>query len=302
MRRLIAAIILLAFCCAAGAQTNIVGGGLYGDAKVAGGGGCTAATNFLARTSGLSGTETTAYTNLICGLVTDGIITGNLSGAAGCGSVLDALYIFATKDTTTANLNICGTNFGLTQTGTVTFSADHGYTGNGSTGYLDTGFTPSTAAGNYTQNSASFGVYTLNARITGQAYANMGSAKASSTAAADFFPWYTDNNTYIEVNANDSGVAASVVNGMWALTRTASNALVGYHNGSSFRSASTASIGLPDLTFIIGATHIPAGTVVAFSADQNSAAFIGGALNATQAANLSTRINSYMAALGINVY
>jgi hypothetical protein len=54
-----------------------------------GGAGCTAATNFLARTSGLSGTETTAYTTMICGLVTDGIITGNLSGATSCGSILD---------------------------------------------------------------------------------------------------------------------------------------------------------------------------------------------------------------------
>src|SRR5229473_5562637 len=59
------------------------------------GGGCSQATTFLARTSGLSGTETTAYTNLICGLVTDGVYPS-----------LDALYIFATNTTTTANLNL----------------------------------------------------------------------------------------------------------------------------------------------------------------------------------------------------
>jgi hypothetical protein len=33
--------------------------------------GCSQATAFLARTSGLDGTHTMAYTNLICGLVTD---------------------------------------------------------------------------------------------------------------------------------------------------------------------------------------------------------------------------------------
>src|ERR1039457_3408340 len=82
-------------------------------------------TAFLARTSGLSGTETTAYTNLINGLVSDGTW-----------SLLDALYIFATNSTTTANLNLISTSFGLTQHGTVTFSADHGYTGDGTAGYL----------------------------------------------------------------------------------------------------------------------------------------------------------------------
>src|SRR5712664_2840319 len=91
-------------------------------------GGCSQATTFIARTSGLSGTETTAYTNLICGLVTDGVY-----------STLDALYIFATNTTTTANLNLISTNFGLTGATPPTFSADHGYTGNGTTQFLDTG-------------------------------------------------------------------------------------------------------------------------------------------------------------------
>jgi len=48
-----------------------------------GGGGCSQATTFLARTS-LAGSDVTNYTNLICGMVTDGLITGDLSttGAA----------------------------------------------------------------------------------------------------------------------------------------------------------------------------------------------------------------------------
>ena len=55
-----------------------------------GGGGCTAATNYLARTvGGNEGGNGTNISNLICGLVTDGVITGNLSGATGgCGRPL----------------------------------------------------------------------------------------------------------------------------------------------------------------------------------------------------------------------
>src|SRR5229473_4702071 len=140
------------------------------------GGGCSQATTFLARTSGLSGTETTAYTNLICGLVTDGIITGTLSGATGCGTVLDGLYIFATNTTTTANLNLCGTSFGLTTSAAPSFTADRGYTGNGTTQFLDTGFIPSAAGGATTLNSTSLGAYVLTNRTTGNTAVTIGAA------------------------------------------------------------------------------------------------------------------------------
>ena len=70
-----------------------------------GGGGCSAATTFLARTSGLSGTETTAYTTMICGMITDGTW-----------SLFDGLYVFATNTKTTAKLNLVSTSYGLTRT------------------------------------------------------------------------------------------------------------------------------------------------------------------------------------------
>src|SRR6266567_9562171 len=68
----------------------------------------TPATNFLARTSSLSQAETDATCFLINDLVTAGAITGTLSGARGCGTVLENFYFLATKNKTTAFLNICG--------------------------------------------------------------------------------------------------------------------------------------------------------------------------------------------------
>src|ERR1700676_927047 len=90
--------------------------------------GCAAATAFLARTSGLSGTETTAYTTMICGMITDGV---GCSAWRGSGGNLDALYIFATKDTTTAELNLCSTSFSITPRASNTFTADTGWAGDG---------------------------------------------------------------------------------------------------------------------------------------------------------------------------
>jgi len=195
------------------------------------GGGCTAATNFLARTSGLSGTETTAYTTMICGLVTDGVITGNLSGATGCGSILDGLYIFATNTTTTANLNLCGTSFGLTSHGTITFNADTGYTGNGSTGYLDTGFNLSTAGGHFLQNSASLGVYVLTNRTSDSTMVAMGADDGTIFSLIEplnggLYTWDINGGGFPSF-ANASTRAA------WVATRTGVSAENTYKNGSS---------------------------------------------------------------------
>jgi hypothetical protein len=62
-------------------------------------------TAFLARTSGLSGTETLAYKALINGLVADGVW-----------SLLDALWIFATNTTLTASITSCTITAGSTGT------------------------------------------------------------------------------------------------------------------------------------------------------------------------------------------
>lgn len=255
---------------------------------------CSQATTFLARTSGLSGTESTAYTAMICGMVTDGTW-----------SLLDALYIFATNTTTTANLNLISTSFGLTKTGTVTFTADQGYTGNGTTGFLDTGFVPSIAGGNFQRNSASIGAYVLNNRLSGANYAEFGTdGTGNNTFDTAFLPWYTDNNSYWDVNGNAATAAAAVtVRGSWIITRTGSTARARYLNGAANTSSSASSTGLATLSVLILAEREgTSGAASAFSADQLSAAFVGGGLTATQAGQIAARINAYMTALGINVY
>ena len=92
---------------------------------------CSQATTFLARTSSPPTATQEQYNALICGMVAD----GNLSG-------LDALYKMATDSATDANLNLIGTSFPLTPTGSPTFAANSGYTG-GATAYLANGYIPS---------------------------------------------------------------------------------------------------------------------------------------------------------------
>jgi hypothetical protein len=255
------------------------------------GSGCTQATTFLARTSGLSGTESAAYTNLICTMVSDGSF-----------ALLDGLYIFATNSTTTANLNLISTSYALTTNGAVSFSADQGYTGDGSTGYLATGFTPSTAGGQFVQNSANLGIYILTSRTTSQGYVDIGAGGGSVYSLIQPLfnggggqAWLVNSlslNTYVPTN----------VQGSWLASRTSSALTTYYGNGVSVGSnASDAAAGNANQQIIILALE-DGGFVDSFSTDQLSAAWYGAGLSSTQEATVQTDINNYMKALGINVY
>jgi hypothetical protein len=256
---------------------------------------CSQATTFLARTSGLSGTETAAYTTMICGMVSDGTW-----------SLLDALYIFATNNTTTANLNLVSTNFGITQVGTVTFAADTGYTGDSSTGVLNTGFIPASSGINYLQNSASIGVYVLNNRTGSSGNdieigSNNGNGSASVIGNVLSFPIYA-------VNDGGNGYSISTTRGSFIATRLTSSTSSIYLNGNTTPLASgsipsVAPLG-PAPVAILGSPISTSPSFSGFSIDQVAAAFLGAGLTATQQQQVSNRINAYMAAMPtpINVY
>jgi hypothetical protein len=78
---------------------------------------------------------------------------------AGVWTKLDTFYVLAAHDAASARLNWVSTSFNLTAVNSPTFVANQGYTGDGATSYLDTGFNPSTAGGHYAQNDSHMGVY-----------------------------------------------------------------------------------------------------------------------------------------------
>ena len=227
----------LALCGVANAQLSGGVGGFPGPGAASGCTPGTEATNFLARTSGLNATYTNAYCNLINGLVADGFITGNLSGAASCGTgtkVLENLWILASDTSTNALLNICGTSFPPVPTNTPTFTAGVGYAGNGTTSYLAVAWAPSTNGVNFTQNCASMGAYIGNNRTTSNSSVIMGTAVPSSFAY--IVPLETSNFKYDMNSATFPTVANGGTAGMWIATRTAASgagATAAYKNGNT---------------------------------------------------------------------
>lgn len=237
------------------------------------GSGCSQATTFLARTSGLDATHQAAYTTLICGLVTDGVF-----------SKLDALYITATSTTTTANLNLVSTSFTMTVTGTpLTFTADTGYSG-GAPNFLDTNLNASLGGALYTQDSAHISVWDMTAG------AGDGNQLVGASTQEHIYPRFTNGNAFFRINnGTGTNVAVATATGFYTGNRSGAGATQSYKNGASVVTGTDASAALNNSTFTL--PFAGAGTP---SADVFSAASFGGSLTGTQAANLCSRIGAYL--------
>lgn len=188
-----------------------------------------------------------------------------------------------------------------TLTGAPALSAG-GYTGDGSTAFIDTGFNPSTAGGHFSQNSAAFGVYVQTSRTTGQNYAEIGAVNSGSKECrlAPVFGGGPVSIVEINQTVQDQPTPTNA-SGLWIVSRTGAGATACYRNGTLFSPGTQTSSLVPTLNFYVlgenfdGALNLP-------SADKISASFIFGGLDATQAANLSTALNAYHTSWGINTY
>lgn len=99
-----------------------------------------------------SSARQTLYQTLITDLKTAGIWTK-----------IDCLYVLAAHDAQAGLVNIRQNAFNLTTVGTLTFTADRGYKSDGTTGYLESGFDPTTAGGVLSQNDAHMHAWSLEA-------------------------------------------------------------------------------------------------------------------------------------------
>lgn len=255
----------------------------YNIAIVSSGGGCSQATALIARMDGSQ--NTSAVTNFICGLVTDGLL-----------STLDVLYVPAINSTANANLNWISSSFSLSCTGSPTFTAGQGYTGNG-TSFCSTTWVPSASAVNYTQNSATVGVCVFNSRTSGSSFSETGGIDAgglfTNLDPLDFFgsQW----------NVNDAGfsfgLGATNAQGSWNAVRTASNAEAIFQNGTSIATSTQGSLTVPTVAmYILGYNNN--GTLGQGSSDTLSAVWYGASWNTTQMGNFRSRLQTYMTAIG----
>jgi hypothetical protein len=208
---------------------------------------------------------------------------------------MDGLYVFATNSTTTANLNLVSTSYGLTQNGTVTFSANNGYTGDGSTGYFLTGFEPAISGGNWSLNSASMGVCVLSSRSnSSNNYAEMWNGTSLQTSFI-----FTGNTTYggsgFGLNGDTEALSASNAKGAWTVSVTSSSqGYVAYNGSTTSTSPSITGISAAQVS-ILAAYSV---SISYYSPDQLAYAFYGGGLTSTQVTAVYNRLHTFLSTVG----
>ncbi len=236
---------------------------------------------------GVSAGREALVDDLIVGLKADGVWTK-----------LDRLWLFAAEDAPSALTDLVATAT-ATAVNTPTFTVDQGYAGDGATSYLDTNFVPSTAGGNAALNSIHVSVYGQTFGSTGffSGYIEgddpgsfVGIVRFTVNGKVDYF-----------LNEGSGGTETLSPAGMLIASRTGANAAALYSNGSSVDTNASASNALLSKSIFVLARN-GNGTPTGFVSDEMSAASIGGGLTPTDATNLSSRVNTYMTAIGANVY
>jgi hypothetical protein len=188
-----------------------------------------------------------------------------------------------------------GTNT-TTEHGTLTFSSE-GFTGNGSTGYLDTHFNPATEGSNFTQNSGSLSIYV--ASYNGQSNAFIfgvrnaaGTAQIGATLRAIGVP---DATRYIINDNTNTDYAANVMTkGMYAFERLGTTAKLVSRRTLSPSNGSVTSVAVPNGDiYLLARNSLSTATVDAFSS--NTLAFwrIGDPLTSGEKLILAYAFTSY---------
>lgn len=237
-------------------------------------------------------TRRTLINDLIVGLKADGVW-----------SLLDVLYLLAAHDAQAARLNLRapGSNTATT-VGTVTFTTDRGYRGNGSNGYLDTNFNLTTPGALWTRDNASMFSWLTAAASTSSTDVSpiWGSGSNSlredrrTTATGSALEFYINSPTTPAGFGGETGSNRLGSRGAVRLPALGTNVVRGYRNGTA-AGANTSSGS--------GAVSNENAWLLRSSGDLNGndtvgAAALGAGLTDAQMLALHTRIGAYLTAIG----
>jgi hypothetical protein len=225
----------------------------------------------------VSSTRRALVDALISGLKTDGVW-----------SKLDRLWLFAAENATSALVDVKDGQL-ATAVSSPTFTTDRGYTGNGSSSYIDSNYNPTTNATNFVQNSGCAFGWSNTSGVDG------GGLVGQSNVNIAIVPKYTDNNTYWGINtaANESTDSLSGDTGLWVANRSGTSAEQLYLNGSSVHTGTVVSQAIQSVNlYALRVFNI-------YSARQCCCLGVGGSLNATEQGNLYKRLRTYMTAVGV---
>lgn len=225
----------------------------------------------------LTTTEQTAVKQLVVDLKAYGIWTS-----------IQAAYPNIGGSALACKQNLVSASFIGTFSGTSTFSST-GVTGNGTTGYMDTGYNPSTSG---TLNSAHLSVYS---RTTG-VQNDSGEIGAGDTRYQQITIRDTGDSTTVALNSNVDFVTNTDSHGFYIASRINSSQVKIYKNNSLLGTIGRIAAALPNRNIFVGGVNKSAG--IEYSNNQIAFSSIGAGLTDTQAANYYNAVQAFQTALG----
>lgn len=287
------ALIWLSLCAGASAQSNSLFalgvGSITAGPFVAS---CSQSATYIAALTSPTATEKSAFDYAICHMVTHGTF-----------ALLDGLYIHANTSAANARINAINPGtYNLTGHGSCTFTADQGFTGDGSSCYNDPAFVPSTAGGHVALNSQTYGVCVLNNRTTPSGSIVAYGGSGASSGFTYFEPLFTGSLS-VSGLADGSNNVSSITSsqGSWISSRTGSSgAGIGvYSNGAGPlpQSSSSSSTSLPNVT-VVEFAYNSNGSIVDYSTDQQAYWFFGAGMTSAQVASIYGDLGFALALLG----
>jgi hypothetical protein len=209
--------------------------------------------------------------------------------ADGIWPLLDILYLMAAADSQAGTINWKSPGaFGLIGVNSPSFTADRGYTGNGTSSRLRTQYTPSINGVNYVQDNASAWLYLLTNPSSGSP--DLG----STTAPRAVITGNNAGNGSADIN-NAAGQSISFANtapGLIGIQRRGSTDRRVFLNGAQVATSAVASTGpASQEQWVCGAN------ATAFSTRQQAVAAWGASLSGREAAFYS-RTLAYLQAIG----
>lgn len=214
-------------------------------------------------------------------------------GTVGLWEKIDRLWIFASENSQSALRDIVSASAAAVVSAP-TFTADRGYTGNGTTSYVNSQYTPSTNGVKYTQDSAHICAWSLTAGAGGSNSNRAIGNIVGGTNRSVLIPRNASDQVQILMNGITSDVAVNTsTDGFFIVNRSASGATQVYRNGSSILSGTSTSTGLPTQAITAdqdAATNLGTLQIAALGA--------GGSLSATDAVNYYDAMQPFLRAVG----
>jgi hypothetical protein len=219
--------------------------------------------------------------------------------SSGVWSKLDCDWVMAAADAQSARLNWKQSQYDLTPVSSPAFGADRGYTSDGISSYLSSGFVPLTApAAQFSLNSASMGFYSRT--NNSGAVVDIGSRITSTVAQTFIQARLATNQSVYRVNqtANGTSVANADSSGAFVARRSDAATAAIFRNGSVIGSDPAIASGALSSAEIVVCALNTGGAVSAFTTRQYAIAHIGASLSDAEILSKYNADLAYLQAVG----